>query len=204
MELKHDSDGIMRCTGRIPAYHPIFIPREHKLAKLLIQHHHMKTLHGGVSVTMNSVQEKFWIPKLRSLVKNAVHSCEKCKRYQVKPLTSLSNSVLPDFRVKITDPFAVTRVDFTGPMVYQIKKGQFGKAYVALFTCASTRAVHLKLCHDLTAVKFQRSLKEFVARRGCPQLMVSDMAKHLFRQESGFQDCLLHRRSLVQPRQPSE
>ena len=55
MELKCDSDGIMRCAGRKPAYHPIFIPREHKLAKLLIQHHHTKTLHGGVSVTMNSV-----------------------------------------------------------------------------------------------------------------------------------------------------
>lgn len=48
---------------------------------------------------------------------------------------------------------------------------------MALFTCASTRAVHLKLCKDLTAREFQRSLKEFVARRGSPTAIVSDNAK---------------------------
>ena len=52
-----------------------------------------------------------------------------------------------------------------------------GKAYVVLFTCSSTRAVHLTLCKDMTAEEFKRTLKWFVARRGKPQLMVSDNAK---------------------------
>lgn len=51
------------------------------------------------------------------------------------------------------------------------------KAYIALFTCASTRAVYLKLCCDLSAEEFQRALKEFVARTGCPQTIVSDNGK---------------------------
>jgi len=33
------------------------------------------------------------------------------------------------------------------------------------------------LCHDLSAEEFQRALKEFVARRGCPQIIVSDNGK---------------------------
>ena len=37
--------------------------------------------------------------------------------------------------------------------------------------------MHLKLCHDLSAQEFQRALKEFVARRGCPQIIVSDNGK---------------------------
>jgi len=49
-----------------------------------------------------------------------------------------------------------------------------GKAYIILFTCTNTRAVYLELCKDLTAPVFQRALKEFVARRGSPRLMVSD------------------------------
>ena len=51
------------------------------------------------------------------------------------------------------------------------------KAYVALFTCASTRAVHFKICKDMTAEEFKQGLKEFVVRRGTPHLLVSDNAK---------------------------
>lgn len=76
-----------------------------------------------------------------------------------------SDSMLPVFRAELSDPFAAIGVDFAGPVYYKIKKSATAKAYIALFTCASTRAVHLKLCRDLTAVEFQRALKEFVARR---------------------------------------
>ena len=48
---------------------------------------------------------------------------------------------------------------------------------MALFTCAATSAVHLKLCRDMTAKEFGKGLKEFVARRGTPKRMVSDNAK---------------------------
>ena len=62
-------------------------------------------------------------------------------------------------------------------MHHKTGKNQTGKAYVALFTCASTRAVHLKLRSDLTTLEFQRALKEFIARRGQPQIMISDNGK---------------------------
>ena len=70
--------------------------------------------------------------------------------------------------------FSDASVDFAGPVRYRIAKGKVGKAYIALFTCTTTRAVHLKLCRDLTAPVFQRAVKEFVVRRGSPKLMVSD------------------------------
>ena len=82
--------------------------------------------------------------------------------------------MLPDFRIELKEPFLVTGVDFAGPVRYQIAKGKIGKAYIALFTCTSTRAVYLKLCKDLTAPVFQRVLKEVVAQRGCPKMIVSD------------------------------
>ena len=116
---------------------------------------------------------------LRSLTKRVIRNCDICRRYRKKPLTisCTSDSMLPVFRAELSDPFAVTGVDFAGPMYYKIKKSTTAKAYIALFTCASTRAVHLKLCRDLTATEFQRALKEFVARRGCPQTIVSDNGK---------------------------
>ena len=151
--------------------------RLHKLVTLIISHHHKKTLHGGVSSTMSSVREKFWIPRLRVLVKKGVYRCNLCKRYRVKPLSPPKTAKLPSYRTEKVEPFAVTGVDFAGPMLCKVNKHRFSKCYVALFTCASTRAVHLKLCPDLTGKEFQRSLKEFTARRGPPQIMVSDNGK---------------------------
>ena len=175
--LKKDPLGIWRCHGRVPDYNPIFLPRNHTFVRRLIERCHRRMLHGGVSVTMSCIREAFWIPKLRTLVKKVIHNCEKCKRFRVQGLAASSNSQLPSFRSQMTDPFACTGVDFAGPIAYRVNKREVGKAYIALFTCATTRAVHLKVCKDLTGEEFQRALKEFVARRGTPKLMVSDNGK---------------------------
>ena len=174
--LQGNAQGILRYVGRVPGYSPIYLPRHHSLVRLLISHHHRERLHGGVSITIGSLRERFWIPKLRSLVKSVVHKCNVCRRYRAKAIPASSKSNLPLFRTEFADPFAVTGVDFAGPIIYKHLKTT-GKAYIALFTCASTRAVHLKLCPDLSANEFKRALKEFIARQGCPQVMVSDNGK---------------------------
>ena len=48
------------------------------------------------------------------------------------------------------------------------------KSHIVLFTCSSTRAVHLKLTSDSKAPEFIKTLNEFVARRGTPKLIISD------------------------------
>ena len=86
-------------------------------------------------------------------------------------------AALPSFRAELTDPFSSTGVDFIGPLYHKTQGSNLGKAYVVLFTCACTRAIHLRLCTDMTVEQFKRALKEFVARRGAPRLIVSDNAK---------------------------
>ena len=48
------------------------------------------------------------------------------------------------------------------------------KCYVVLYTCASTRGVVLDLIHNETAKTFFNSLTRFIARRGCPAVVLSD------------------------------
>ena len=128
---------------------------------------------------MCRMRENFWVPKLRSLTKKVIHNCNVCMRYREKPISAshVTTAAQPTFRVEMFDPFAVTEVEFAGPVYYRVKKSVTAKAYIALFTCTSTRAVHLKLCRDLSSAEFQRALKEFIARRGCPQTLVSDNGK---------------------------
>ena len=49
--------------------------------------------------------------------------------------------------------------------------------WLCLFTCCSTRAVHLDLVPGMTTAAFLRSFKRFTARRGTPSRMISDNAK---------------------------
>ena len=116
-------------------------------------------------LTKCSMREKLWVPKLRSLTNKVIQNCNVCKRYREKPISASRETTksLPTFRVEMSDTFAVTGVDFAGPVFFRLKKSVTAKAYIALFTCTDTRAVHLKLCRDLSSAEFQRALKEFIA-----------------------------------------
>ena len=182
--LMKSEDGIFLISGRIRGYNPIFIPKLHPLAKVLVENAHRKTLHGGAATIICEIRKRFWIPQLRKIAKGVVHTCERCKRYRVKPLEPPQTGMMPSFRTEFEPPFTVVGVDFAGPLHYKLEPYEVnkecphnGKCYIALFTCATTRAVYLKLCRTAAQDEFQRILKEFVTRRGFPRMMVSDNAK---------------------------
>ena len=51
------------------------------------------------------------------------------------------------------------------------------KAYICLFTCASTRAVHLELVPCLSVSSFLQAIRRFVSRRGLSSRLITDNAK---------------------------
>ena len=175
--LSEDEEGLLRCRGRIIGENPLYLPSKHAFTKLVIEDAHLKTLHGGVTLTMAKTREIWWIEKLRTLVKGVLHKCEKCKCYRTQPLPPPPAAALPEFRTEGSRAFQTVGVDFAGPLEYKVSKNIKAKSYVALYTCATTRAVHLDLLTDMTAGEFKRSLTEFIARRGNPVKMVSDNGK---------------------------
>ena len=78
-------------------------------------------------------------------------------------------------RIQETEPFNVTGVDFTGAL-YVRERGGESKAYICLFTCAVTRAVHLEIVTDLTVEEFLQAFRRFSSRKSLPRLMISDNA----------------------------
>ena len=68
-------------------------------------------------------------------------------------------------------------VDFTGAMYVKIKGAVSDyKVYVCLFTCTSTRAIHLEVVTDLTEAPFLQAFCRFAAHRSVPQLVMLDNA----------------------------
>eukprot|EP00794_Sanderia_malayensis_P007378 gene7378-biopygen5953 len=177
--LKEDRNGILRCFGRFQQQEdqqPIYVPKQHHLTSLLVIDSHRRVLHMGVATTLAELRSRFWVPKGRQEVKRIISSCNHCKRYSVKPYKQPTTAPVPDFRVTPGHAFLTTGVDFAGPFYCKEGKRQ-KKTYITLFTCATSRAIHIELVEDLSAKTFRKSLKALIARRGTPQLIVSDNAK---------------------------
>lgn len=87
---------------------------------------------------------------------------------------------LPASRVKPYRPFDVCGTDFAGP--FQIKDGKLRnraiiKAYICIFVCFSTKAVHIEVISDSTSRAFLNCFKRFISRRGLCSHIYSDNGK---------------------------
>ena len=122
-------------------------------------------------------ESKFWVTKGRQTIKNVIGKCSVCKKIEGRSCAVPPPPPFPEFR--LSDEFAFTRVgvDFVGPLYVKdvfLKKGEMNKAYITLFTCATSRTVHLELVPNLSA---ESALIRFKGRRGTPTLIVSDNGK---------------------------
>lgn len=83
---------------------------------------------------------------------------------------------LPKQRVIPSPPFSVTGIDYAGPIL--VKQGSYRpkqiKAYIAVFVCLATKAIHLELVSDLTTDAFIAALRRFVGQYGAPSEIHSD------------------------------
>ena len=138
---------------------------------------HENVKRNGVRETLTELRSTFWIIKERQAVKDVLFKCVICKKMLGK---AFSTSPTPPLRTsRVSDDLVFTKVggDFARPLyvknIYQ-SGGETYKCYIALFTCASTRAIHLELTPDMSANSFIRVSKRFIGRRGFPGLIISD------------------------------
>ena len=168
-------DGIMRVGGRLDkapiqfeAKHQAILPPAHPLPRLLVQDLHEKHLHVGREHTLALVRQTFWISRGKSFVRKIINDCLHCKRRRAKPNVPVMAS-LPKERLALCEPpFTNTGVDYFGPM--NVKRGRVTeKRWGCLFTCLTTRAVHLELAGDLSTDSFIMALRRLRGRRGNPR-----------------------------------
>ncbi|XP_051864162.1 uncharacterized protein LOC127566222 [Drosophila albomicans] len=182
-----DGKGILRACGRLRASHslrydeshPIILSYSSSFARLLVRFTHRISLHGGNQVVMRLIRSRFWIPKLKVLVKSTINSCKVCVIYKKRLQTQMMGD-LPKERASYSRPFTHTGVDFAGPFEIKNYTGRaclITKGYICVFVCFSAKAIHLEATSDLTTEKFLAAFSRFIARRGCPYQMYSDNGK---------------------------
>ena len=182
LRLYLDQDSLIRCGGRIHnapldqcTKFPYLLPPKHPLTTMIIQDTHKKLHHGGTAITMTAVRQVYWIPTIRQRIRSILRKCVACARAMGKPYKTPDLPPLPKTRVGSAKPFAVTGIDFTGTLYVKDPIGE-SKAYICLFTCASTRAIHLEIVTDLSTETFLLAFRRFSSRRSFPSVILSDNA----------------------------
>ncbi|UYV84304.1 hypothetical protein LAZ67_X001786, partial [Cordylochernes scorpioides] len=180
-----DSQGILRVGGRlrhsdldIDQKHPMLIPKDHFVTKLIVLHYHLNNLHSGTQLTLSLILNKFWIPSGRNLIKRVLNQCLVCLKSKSKAIHQIMGD-LPKNRLLPGRPFEKIGIDLAGPIQAKpmLKRSKvIFKFYIVLFVCFTTKAIHLEISSDLTAETFLAALKRFISRRGRPTDIYSDNA----------------------------
>lgn len=177
-------DGLIRVGGRLTnsnllynQKHPIILPRHDHVIDLLIDYYHQKYLHAGPELLLSLLRQKFWILSARRIVRQRVHRCNTCFKSNPRPTYPLMAD-LPNARVRqVTKAFVHTGCDYAGPISYtpiRRRGARVYKAYLCVFTCLTTRAVHIECTTDLSTASFISALKRFLSRRGPVSILYSD------------------------------
>ena len=182
LRLFLDSKRFLHCGGRIHnapinelAKFPYLLSSKHHITKLIVYATHERIHHSGVSSTVTAIRQLYWIPAIRTYVRKLLRKCVICVKLTGKPYKLPDPPPLPKTRTEDPTPFSVCGVDFTGAM--HVCEGESErKVCIYLFTCATTRAVHLEVVLDMTVESFMLAFRKFVGRRSLPRIMMSDNA----------------------------
>ena len=95
--------------------------------------------------------------------------CDRCKQLRGQ-LQQQKMSDLPNDRMCIEPPFTYCGVDIFGPFVLKDGRKEV-KKYDDLYTCLSSRAIHIEVVHLLSTDSFILSLRRFIGRRGIVRMI---------------------------------
>lgn len=155
----------------------MLLPHKHPFTPRIIREFHEDCLHGGAKLTEAVIRQQFWIPQGLSGIKAVLHKCVKCHRINPKPMSQYMAD-LPTPRVTpMQKPFTSVAVDYTGAVHVKITNGRgykTKKAYIAIFVCMATKAMHIEAVTDMTAEAFIAAYRRLVSRHGVIRNIYSD------------------------------
>ena len=116
----------------------ILLDKSHRLAELIVTEAHQWVQHNKVKATLTEVRSRYWLVKGRQFVRNLIYKCVTWCHLERRPYSSIPPPPLPDFRVKQSQLFSCTGVDFTGPMYVKVHNTTGGKRHGCTYTLVTS------------------------------------------------------------------
>ncbi|KAJ8364902.1 hypothetical protein SKAU_G00137330 [Synaphobranchus kaupii] len=179
------SDGLLRVGGRLrhasieaDVKNPIILSKQSHVTKLLVKHHHMEVKHQGRQFTEGAIRAAgLWIVAGKRLIGSILHHCVICRKLRGK-LEVQKMADLPPERLDTSPPFTYVGLDVFGPWTVVTRQTRGGaahnKRWAILFTCMSTRGVHIELIESMDTSSCINAVRRFFAVRGPAKQLWSD------------------------------
>jgi hypothetical protein len=160
--------------------HQVILPIKDELVEKLVLMYHLSLFHADRTTTLAALRLRYWLLTSRRELRRIFAKCYACRWTSTGPAQQIM-APLPLDRVQVSDAFTVVGIDVTGPFMVKRCAGAQGednliKSWVILFTCATTRAVHLELMTDMTTDSFIAALQTMMNQRGRCRKVYSDNA----------------------------
>ncbi|XP_065089395.1 uncharacterized protein LOC135710676 [Ochlerotatus camptorhynchus] len=165
-------------TGAAPhttfdAKFPVILPRKHPVTSLIVDDFHRAFRHRNSETVVNEVRQFYYISRLRTVVKQLAAACQWCKLAKATPKVP-QMAPLPMARLSsFTRPFTYVGIDLFGPLSVKVGRTT-AKRCICLFTCLTTRAVHVEVAYSLSTPSCVKCIRRFVCRRGTPAKIYTD------------------------------
>ncbi|XP_050534987.1 uncharacterized protein LOC126902008 [Daktulosphaira vitifoliae] len=159
-----DKSGLLRVGGRLKnaasleifQKYPLIIPAKSTFTKLLLRNEHERLCHSGPQTVLASIRQRYWPLNARNTIRGIIFKCLRCFRQRPIMVQPIMGD-LPSDRVEPSRAFKISGVDFWGPVMLKSslrKNAPLKKAYVSVFVCFSTKAVHIELVNGLSTQDF--------------------------------------------------
>ena len=170
-----DSYGIQHVGGRLRRAemeygekHPIVLPKNHHVSQLVVKHYHVHVHHRGRQITGGAIQQAgFWL----------IGGHDTVMKLRGPPLGQRMAD-LPHDRTEVCTPLTNVGFDVFGPWAVQTHKTRGGapnaKRWGLVFTCLSSRAIHIEVLEAMDASAFIYGLRRFFALRCLAKLLRCD------------------------------
>ena len=140
-------------------------------------------------MTLNDLRSHgYWIIGGSSCVYRCISKCVICRKLR-GALQQQKMANLPTDRLEPAPPFTHCGVDYFGPWLIKEGRKEF-KRYGVLFTCLSSRAIHLEVSATLETDSFINALRRFINRRGPVRTVRCDQGSNLVGAKNELQKTL--------------
>ncbi|XP_062714295.1 uncharacterized protein LOC115268175 [Aedes albopictus] len=127
----------------------------------------------GLETVVNNLRQRYRILKMKSQVKKMIRGCIKCRELRAKPCVAQMGNLPPERTSPGVFAFCYTGIDYCGPLTVKVGR-HLEKRWIVLFTCMTSRAVHLEIVPSLDTNSCIMAIRCFMSLRGVPKKLFTD------------------------------
>ena len=129
--------------------HPVILPSRHHITKIIVKKEHVKLHHCGPEQLLHLLRQIYWPLSGRRETRKITGNCLDCFRRKPRVPEVIMGDLPSDQVCRSVRTFTKAGVDYENPLHVRERRRRgrihTTKAWIAVFTCFATKAIHLKL-----------------------------------------------------------